>query len=97
MLSTGTVGLKRSLPASLASHIALARLNMSVPVLTPPCPGLQAFDDCTTISMTFKLLDSFEGLLDREVIAADLEKKHADLLYAYQSDLKVRGWNWFGA
>jgi hypothetical protein len=27
----------------------------------------QAFDDCTTISMTFKLLDSFEGLLDREV------------------------------
>lgn len=49
---------------------------------------IQAFDDCTTISMTFKLLDSFEGLLDREVIAADLEKKHADLLNSYASDLK---------
>lgn len=49
---------------------------------------IQAFDDCTTISMTFKLLDSFEGLLDREVIAADLEKKHADLLHSYASDLK---------
>ncbi len=49
---------------------------------------IQAFDDCTTISMTFKLLDSFEGLLDREVIAANLEKKHADLLYAYACDLK---------
>ncbi|MEW5311809.1 MAG: hypothetical protein WDW38_003494 [Sanguina aurantia] len=48
---------------------------------------IQAFDDCTTISMTFKLLDSFEGLLDREVIAADLEKKHADLLTSYANDL----------
>jgi len=28
---------------------------------------IQAFDDCTTIGMTFKLLESFEGLLDREV------------------------------
>ncbi len=26
-----------------------------------------AFDDCTTLSTTFKLLDSFEGLLEREV------------------------------
>ena len=50
---------------------------------------LQAFDDCTTISITFKLLDSFEGLLDREVIAADLERKHTDLLASYGSDLKV--------
>lgn len=49
---------------------------------------IQAFDDCTTISMTFKLLDSFEGLLDREAIAASLERKHADLLYAYACDLK---------
>lgn len=50
--------------------------------------GLQAFDDCTTINMTFKLLDSFEGLLDREVIAADLEKKNTDLLNSYWNDLK---------
>lgn len=48
---------------------------------------IQAFDDCTTLSMTFKLLDSFEGLLDREVIATDLEKKTDDLLKAYANDL----------
>ncbi len=50
---------------------------------------IQAFDDCTTINMTFKLMDSFEGLLDREVIAADLEKKNEDLLNSYWNDLKV--------
>lgn len=60
----------------------------------PPCPPPapphpQAFDDCTTIGTTFKLLDSFEGLLDREVIAHDLEKKHTDLLASYARDLKV--------
>ncbi|PNW78281.1 hypothetical protein CHLRE_09g403800v5 [Chlamydomonas reinhardtii] len=49
---------------------------------------IQAFDDCTTIGTTFKLLDSFEGLLDREVIAHDLEKKHTDLLHSYARDLK---------
>ncbi|GAX83887.1 hypothetical protein CEUSTIGMA_g11312.t1, partial [Chlamydomonas eustigma] len=49
---------------------------------------IQAFDDCTTINMTFKLLESFEGLLDREVIAVDLEKKNADLLVTYAADLK---------
>jgi hypothetical protein len=38
--------------------------------------------------MTFKLLDSFEGLLDREVIAADLEKKNIDLVRAFGADLK---------
>ena len=36
---------------------------------------IQAFDDCTTLSSTFKLLDSFEGLLEREAIAAELAKK----------------------
>jgi dynein heavy chain, axonemal len=30
---------------------------------------MAAFDDCATMGSTFKLLDSFEGLLDREVIA----------------------------
>jgi dynein heavy chain len=49
---------------------------------------VQAFDDCTTINMTFELLESFEGLLDREVIAVDLEKKNADLLVTYAADLK---------
>ena len=49
---------------------------------------IQAFDDCTTVAGTFKLLDSFEGLLEREIIQADLEKKHADLLRAYAHDLR---------
>eukprot|EP00854_Cymbomonas_tetramitiformis_P002137 gene2137-2836_t len=43
----------------------------------------QAFDDCTTIAATFKLMDAFEGLLDREIIQADLERKHIDLMRAY--------------
>jgi len=34
------------------------------------------------------LLDSFEGLLEREIIQADLEKKNTDLLLAYAQDLK---------
>eukprot|EP00232_Nephroselmis_pyriformis_P019075 CAMPEP_0182900652 /NCGR_PEP_ID=MMETSP0034_2-20130328/28990_1 /TAXON_ID=156128 /ORGANISM="Nephroselmis pyriformis, Strain CCMP717" /LENGTH=4527 /DNA_ID=CAMNT_0025034901 /DNA_START=131 /DNA_END=13711 /DNA_ORIENTATION=+ len=49
---------------------------------------IQAFDDCSTVGTTFKLLDSFEGLLDREIIAADLEKKHIDLMRNYGDDLK---------
>ncbi|DBB00313.1 TPA: Dynein beta chain, flagellar outer arm [Trebouxia sp. C0004] len=48
----------------------------------------QAFDDCTTVASIFKLLDSFEGLLDRGVIAADLERKHLDLVNGYGQDLK---------
>ena len=50
--------------------------------------ALQAFDDCTTIASIFKLLDSFEGLLDRGVIATDLERKHLDLVRNYGQDLK---------
>jgi len=50
---------------------------------------IQAFDDCTTIGTTFKLLDSFEGLLERELIATDLEKKHMDLLTSYGNNLRT--------
>ena len=49
---------------------------------------MQAFDDCTTVASIFKLLDSFEGLLDRGVIATDLERKHLDLVRGYGQDLK---------
>lgn len=35
----------------------------------------QAFDDCDTIEGKFKLLDSFEGLLNRPIIQDELEKK----------------------
>ena len=49
----------------------------------------QGFDDCSTVGSTFKLLDSFEGLLEREIIQADLERKQADLLRAYAADLRA--------
>lgn len=34
-----------------------------------------AFDDCPTVYGRFKLLDSFEGLLERPIIQDELEKK----------------------
>jgi dynein heavy chain len=40
----------------------------------------QGFDDCDTIIGKFKLLDSFEGLLNRPNIQDELEKKHITLL-----------------
>jgi dynein heavy chain len=48
----------------------------------------QAFDDSVTVLMRFKLLDSFEGILEREVVQTDLEKKNSDLLNEYAADLK---------
>ena len=50
---------------------------------------IQAFDDSTTIMARFKLLDSFENLLERDVISSDLEKKHTDLLETYAVDLRM--------
>ena len=48
----------------------------------------QGFEDCATVFSAFKLIESFEGLLEREFIQADLERRQADLLRAYASDLK---------
>ncbi len=50
---------------------------------------VQAFDDSTTVQGCFKLFDSFEGLLEREIILTDLEKKNTDLLNLYADDLKA--------
>ena len=44
----------------------------------------QGFDDCDTIYGRFKLLDSFEGLLNRPIISDELEKKHITLLESYK-------------
>lgn len=49
----------------------------------------QGFDDADTIFGRFKLLDSFENLLNRPIILDELEKKHVVLLDAFKSDLKV--------
>mmetsp|Transcript_8755 Transcript_8755/g.8052 ORF Transcript_8755/g.8052 Transcript_8755/m.8052 type:complete len:158 (+) Transcript_8755:1357-1830(+) len=49
----------------------------------------QGFDDSDTIVGKFKLLDSFEGLLNRPIIQDELEKKHITLLELYKQDLKT--------
>lgn len=49
----------------------------------------QGFDDCDTLYGRFKLLDSFEGLLNRPIIQDELEKKHIILLESYKQDLKT--------
>jgi len=49
----------------------------------------QSFDDCDTIIGKFKLLESFEGLLTRQIIQDELEKKHVTLLELFKQDLKV--------
>lgn len=49
----------------------------------------QGFDDYDTIQGRFKLLDNFEGLLNRPIIQDELEKKHIVLLDMYKQDLKT--------
>ena len=50
---------------------------------------IQAFDDCPTVGVIFKLLDAFDTLLDREIIQLELEKKQNDLLREYSKDLRL--------
>lgn len=52
-----------------------------------PASTLQACEDCTTVSATFKLLEGFEGILERPLIAADLHLHHLRLLSSYAADL----------
>lgn len=49
----------------------------------------QGFDDNDTISGKYKLLDCFDGILNRPIIQDELEKKHAVLLEMYKQDLKT--------
>jgi dynein heavy chain len=49
----------------------------------------QSFDDCDTIIGKFKMLDSFEGLLNRPIIQDELERKQISLLELFKSDLKT--------
>ncbi|RYY38441.1 hypothetical protein EON62_00435 [archaeon] len=48
----------------------------------------QAFDDCVSIYARFKLLDSFDTLLERPLIQDELERKHVSLVQMYSQDLK---------
>jgi dynein heavy chain len=49
----------------------------------------QGIDDCSTVYGKFKLLDSFDAMLQREVIIQDLEKKHVDLVNDFGEDLRT--------
>jgi dynein heavy chain len=50
---------------------------------------VQAFDDSTTVVNCFKLFDAFEGLLERDIILSEMDKKNTDLLNSYADDLRV--------
>lgn len=48
---------------------------------------MQGVQDCTTVSATFKLLEGFEGILERPLIASELHLNHLRLLSSYAADL----------
>lgn len=48
----------------------------------------QGFDDTGTVGGKFRLLDTFDNLLSRPVIADQLEKKHAALISVVRSDVE---------
>ncbi len=49
---------------------------------------IKAFDDCSTIESSFKVIESFQPLLTREAIQQEVEKKQSDLIVSYKADLK---------
>ena len=49
----------------------------------------QALDDSTTVMACFKVIESFDELLERDLIVAEMEDKHAYLLKSYALDLKM--------
>lgn len=62
---------------------------MPLPVSSP-----QGFDECTTVSATFKLFESFEGLVERDAISSGLEHKHAELARSFLFELREVGQRW---
>lgn len=48
---------------------------------------IQAFDDAPTMDAKFKLLDNFEGLVDRPIIRDDMHIKKIPLVKSYMEDL----------
>ena len=53
--------------------------------------SVQGVDDCATMAAVFKLLDSFEGVLERPAISAQLESKLVSLLQEFNLDLQEVG------
>ncbi|EFC48546.1 hypothetical protein NAEGRDRAFT_55628 [Naegleria gruberi] len=48
----------------------------------------KSFEDCSTIHAGVKVIESFEGLLDREAVQQEIVKKQGDLLQTYRKELK---------
>ena len=47
----------------------------------------EGFDDAVTVSASFKLLDSFHGMLHRDAIRSDFDSKYVQLVEMYSVDL----------
>ena len=64
--------------------------RMQVKAVERKCVAVlnQGFEDCPTVSSAFKLIDAFEGLLERDAMQSDLLRKQAELTVAYAVDLK---------
>ena len=73
---------------SSSSSTSSSRSGSSNDSNRPGCARSQGFDDCATVFAAFKLIESFEGLLEREFIQADLERKHLELIKSYGADLR---------
>ena len=48
---------------------------------------VQGFDDVTTVAGRFRLLDTFDNLITRPIVADELEKNHATLIAAILYDI----------
>lgn len=49
----------------------------------------KGIEDCSTLTSTFKLIESFSNMLEREALQQDLDKKHSDIVQAYKKDLQI--------
>ena len=49
---------------------------------------VQGFDDATSVGGRFRLLDTFDNLVNRPIIADELEKKHASLVESVRRDVE---------
>lgn len=50
---------------------------------------VQGFEDASTVIGRFRLLESFDTLINRTIVADALEKRHASLIEAIDHDLKL--------
>ncbi len=68
-------------------NMASAVMYLRNAVQRKPAYHWQACEDCSTTGAVLKLLDSFEGLLDRPALAEDLRREHEALVTEFSADL----------